>query len=856
MMKSKESSTLSERTSSFFSRNPFVENTNVRDDGRVDLVVDSTLCRIAGRLMHDDSNFNTHRFSHLDPPRPSSPPPQYSVLDPSDPTQKQNQPSRPPTTSQPSRSTIRLNIVIQVVGSRGDVQPFIALGTELRASGHRVRLATHDTFNDFVRSAGLEFYPIGGDPTDLMAFMVKNPGLIPSMDSLLAGEIQKKRAMVKTMLEGCWRSCLDADPDTGDPFVADAIIANPPSFAHVHCAQALSIPLHIMFTMPWTSTRQFSHPLANLSLSAARVDPGAANYISYWLVESMTWQGIGDVINEWRTTIDLEPVPTSEGPKLLETLGIPVTYCWSPALVPKPADWPASIDICGFFFREHPEYTPPDALASFLGKGTAPVYIGFGSIVLDDPEKLNAMLVQAVRSVGVRAIISKGWSKLGGDVVGPTSEGDIFYLGDCPHEWLFKHVSAVVHHGGAGTTACGLLNGRPTTIVPFFGDQPFWGEMVATAGAGPKPIHHKALNVDNFSAAIRYCLTPEASAAAQKIAASIQAETGVKQAVKSFHDHILAYNIRCDLLPERAAAWTCKTKSGKSIKLSSLAGEILVNASVLSRKQLKRYEINPIEIRNRRWDPVTGVVSAALHTGKGMLVATSDIVVKPVKTYRSLNAKYSSSLDDAERGGSATPPLTPSSAGSSNKYANPLLYPGESRSCMSNTAAMVSSSVSGVGGFFKAYSKGILLDIPLSAAEGLRAVPNLYGEQVPEREKITDWKSGAFVGGKQFVTGFSGGVSDLDVQPIKGANADGVRGAAVGLGKGFVGFVTKVLSAPLGLVAYSFEGIYQDIRSMTSKTNGLIQAQKHQEGIHELIGERSKGSSLEARVVEAFGKFR
>lgn len=120
--------------------------------------------------------------------------------------------------------------------------------------------------------------------------MVKNPGLIPSMDSLLAGDVQQKRVMVKEILEGCWRSCIEPDEATGAPFVADAIIANPPSFAHVHCAQALSIPVHIMFTMPWTSTRHFSHPLANVAVGKG-IDPGVANYASFWLVEWMTWQG-------------------------------------------------------------------------------------------------------------------------------------------------------------------------------------------------------------------------------------------------------------------------------------------------------------------------------------------------------------------------------------------------------------------------------------------------------------------------------------------------------------------------------------------------------------------------------------
>lgn len=183
-----------------------------------------------------------------------------------------------------------MNIVIQVVGSRGDVQPFLALGTALQATGHRVRIATHETFRSFVLKSGLEFFPIGGDPAELMAFMVKNPGLIPSMDSLLAGDVQQKRVMVKAILEGCWRSCIDPDEATGAPFVADAIIANPPSFAHVHCAQALSVPLHIMFTMPWTSTRHFSHPLANVAVGKG-IDPGVANYASFWLVEWMTWQG-------------------------------------------------------------------------------------------------------------------------------------------------------------------------------------------------------------------------------------------------------------------------------------------------------------------------------------------------------------------------------------------------------------------------------------------------------------------------------------------------------------------------------------------------------------------------------------
>lgn len=282
----------------------------------------------------------------------------------------------------PDQFPLRLNIVIQVVGSRGDVQPFIALGTELKNNRHRVRLAAHARFENFVHDSGLEFYPIGGDPEDLMSYMVKNPGLIPSMKSLRAGDISRKREMIVEMLEGCWSSCIESDPLTNEHFVADAIIANPPSFAHIHCAEALGVPVHLVFTVPWSATTSFPHPLANIAGKSE--DSKLVNYLSYLLVDIMTWQGLGDVVNSWRRGIGLKPVPNTEGPVLASTLDVPFTYCWSPALVPKPKDWPAHIDVSGFFFRHTSDYTPPKDLQAFLIAGPPSVYIGFGSIVLDD----------------------------------------------------------------------------------------------------------------------------------------------------------------------------------------------------------------------------------------------------------------------------------------------------------------------------------------------------------------------------------------------------------------------------------------------------------------------------------------
>ena len=173
--------------------------------------------------------------------------------------QTAQQPAYPPSYlhGRPTEAPPPLNVVIHVVGSRGDVQPFVALGRELKSSyGHRVRLATHGTFKKFVEENGLEFFEIGGDPTELMAFMVKNPGLVPGMKSLKDGDVGKRRKGMAEILQGCWRSCADADEveehddrsPKPKPFIAHAIIANPPSFAHIHCAEKLGIPLHLMFT--------------------------------------------------------------------------------------------------------------------------------------------------------------------------------------------------------------------------------------------------------------------------------------------------------------------------------------------------------------------------------------------------------------------------------------------------------------------------------------------------------------------------------------------------------------------------------------------------------------------------------
>ncbi|KAL3461160.1 hypothetical protein BJX64DRAFT_300186 [Aspergillus heterothallicus] len=507
---------------------------------------------------------------------------------------------------------LRLNIVIQVIGSRGDIQPFIAIGQRLRAHGHRVRLATHLSFREVVQDANLEFFNIGGDPAELMAFMVKNPGLLPDMRTIRSGAIRRRRREMRDIFSGCWRSCFEmgdgtgiehhvaSDPWSGEvdyrhlPFVADVVIANPPSFAHLSCAEKLGVPLNLMFTMPWSATQAFPHPLA--IIRSQNTKPSVANFASYAIVEIMLWEGLGDLINRFRKReLGLDPLDALRAPSIAHRLRIPYTYLWSPALLPKPLDWPSTIDVVGFStLPETTAYTPPTDLAHFLSSGPPPIYIGFGSIVVDNPSHLTTLVFAAIRATGHRALVSRGWGNIGAD---QPASSDILMIDKVPHDWLFPHVACVVHHGGAGTTAAGLLRGRPTVIVPFFGDQMFWGSIVARARAGPAPVPYKELTSEKLAEAITFALRGETLAKAEELGMQMREEEGARNAVCSFYRHLDSEAIRCSLCPGRPAAWWVKHSralhgagaGGGGVKLSAFAATVLVETGLVKPHDLVLY---------------------------------------------------------------------------------------------------------------------------------------------------------------------------------------------------------------------------------------------------------------------------
>lgn len=804
-----------------------------------------------------------------------------------------------------------LNIVIQVVGSRGDVQPFVALGKVLKDTyGHRVRLATHPNFEKFVLENGLEFFSIGGDPSRLMAFMVKNPGLMPGFRGVLGGDISQQRRDVAEYIRGCWRSCYEAgdgidhgaaenDPSepsanhpvsesSARPFIADCIIANPPSFAHIHCAEKLGIPLHIMFTMPYSPTQAFPHPLANIQSS--NVDLQLTNYISYIMIEILSWQGLGDIINRFRAKcLGLDPVSLVWAPGMLQRLEIPHTYCWSPALIPKPKDWGPRTTISGFYFlKAASNYSPTSEIQTFLDAGPAPIYIGFGSIVLDDPDAMTELIFEVARKTRQRILLSKGWGGIGADKL--HTPDDIFMLGNVPHDWLFKHVSCVVHHGGAGTTAAGIAAGRPTVVVPFFGDQPFWGAMIARAGAGPDPIPYKQLTVDKLVNAINFCRKPESLERAKELASKISTEQGSDIGAQSFHQSLEPDRLRCTLAPTRPAAWRIKRTQ---IRLSAFAACTLVNANMLEFHDLKLFRPQEYYTDEGPWDPISGGAAACYRAFTGMAIGLAQT---PSETLKSLhvpmgpsrqqskgsaptNVKESETSHEGERsipspspkqsqtglnmqapfsrvqnplnvsgssipaskiGSSPTPdgleghldPKQDDGSQSRLRHRDEVGF-GKDRTKPRQSGAPTSK---GFGRFLKAFVQ-IPMEISVGLTKGFHNMPKLYGDDtVRPQEQVRDFKSGTVAAGKEFGFGWYDGVTGLVTQPWKGIQNDGATGFVKGIGKGVAGFAFKPFAGFAGVLGHTMKGVHKEIQKLSgSNVQNYIVASRAAQGYEEWL---------------------
>ena len=411
-----------------------------------------------------------------------------------------------------------MKILILTVGSRGDVQPYVALGAGLQAAGHAVTLATLAAFAPMAVERGLGFQPLRGEFLELLQTPQGKAALVGKGNPLAL--LRQVAPMLRRILD----DALAASED------AELVLYHPKALAGYSIAEKLGIPGILALPLPlYSPTAAFPSPI----LPMANLGP-VLNRLSHRVMVRLATASVRGIVNRWRKeTLELPPVRdelTLHGRPLLRLYG------YSPAVLPTPVDWDEHSVATGYWFLERSqEWEPPASLLAFLAAGPPPVYVGFGSMPTQDAARTTRTVLAALERTGQRGVLATGWGGLAASDL-PSS---VYLLDEAPHDWLFPQMAAVVHHGGAGTTAAGLRAGRPTVICPFFGDQPFWGRRVAALGAGPQPIPQRRLTSEALSAAIQAAVCdPNMRARAEELGAAIRAEDGVSQAVARIEAHV------------------------------------------------------------------------------------------------------------------------------------------------------------------------------------------------------------------------------------------------------------------------------------------------------------------------------
>lgn len=422
------------------------------------------------------------------------------------------------------KPTESLRITCLTIGSRGDVQPYIALCKGLLAEGHRPRIATHREFQSWVEGHGIAFAPVEGDPAELMRICVEN-GMFTY--SFLREASSKFRGWIDELLTSAWAACQGSD----------LLIESPSAMGGIHIAEALAIPYFRAFSMPWTRTRAYPHAFAVPEHKMG----GAYNYITYVMFDNIFWKAIAGQVNRWRRKeLGLQATTLEK----LQPNKVPFLYNFSPSVVVPPLDYSDWIRVTGYWFLDEgaaSEYTPPRELSDFIKKARADgkklVYVGFGSIVVQDSAMLTNTIIKSVLKADVRCILSRGWSDRLDTKEASTVElpipPEVLLIKSAPHDWLFKQIDAAAHHGGAGTTGASLRAGLPTIIKPFFGDQYFFGSRVEDLGVG---IFMRKLNVSVFARALwEACNSQRMIVKAKVLGEQIRKEHGVDTAIQCIY---------------------------------------------------------------------------------------------------------------------------------------------------------------------------------------------------------------------------------------------------------------------------------------------------------------------------------
>lgn len=407
-------------------------------------------------------------------------------------------------------------IALLTYGTRGDIEPAIALGLELRRCGFGVRLAVPQAFAQLVSDAGLEARPIRAGMDQMLASRRLWKYYKFGMPSrwLYIHDIQK--SIGARALEDVWSACQGAD----------AIVFHPMLPFATDVAETLGVPCIMAAFQPLTPTRTF--PLFSVTAGGFG---SALNLLSYRMAVVPYVYFAPRLNAARRRLLGLKSRGLFTDPLAVKGERPPAVYGISTAVVCQPKDWGSEALISGYWQDQHePDFVPPAGLESFLAAQSKPVYVGFGSNPLRAPDELLRMLSSALTAADLRAVVCMSGAQLK-SLTAVHDPARIFLSGPLPHPWLFLRVAAAVHHGGAGTVAASLRAGLPTLVCPLLIDQLWWGDRVHSLGAGPRPIRLDRLSASNLAAALRDLTSnPAYAAKAAEIAAVIAAENGAARA--------------------------------------------------------------------------------------------------------------------------------------------------------------------------------------------------------------------------------------------------------------------------------------------------------------------------------------
>jgi sterol 3beta-glucosyltransferase len=407
-----------------------------------------------------------------------------------------------------------MKITILTYGSRGDVQPFIALARGLQKNGHQVKLAAPHRFANFVAQYNIPFAPLVGDPEEISkAFNDAGHNAIKMIRAI--GDYVNSIALDVT--RGAFAACEDAD------LIIHSFLFT--TGAH-SLARARGIPDISIQTFPiFAPTREYP-PVAFSSLPK-----GLFSYFGHWLNTQVFWYGGNSGYNQKQNqhpdvfSFDLF-WPFDEKPPRRAT---PLLFAVSPTVLPPAREWANRVNVTGYFFLDVPDaYAPPAELKYFLEAGSPPICVTFGSMIHRDANRIAEIVIESIRQAGQRAIVLTGWEGW----KGRASSDDFLFLESAPHDWLLPRCKAIIHHGGAGTTAAGLRAGIPNIVIPFGGDQLFWGERVHAIGAGPRPVRVRALTAARLTSALAAIEDDALCARVRLVGQKVRREDGVGNAIR------------------------------------------------------------------------------------------------------------------------------------------------------------------------------------------------------------------------------------------------------------------------------------------------------------------------------------